>query len=286
MFNDYSVLSFTNILQANNSVYGGFGEKFPSPGDKPLIKVTVIPKKKQKQSQTVTNVQRKRKKNPSKISNPDTSINTKNVYVVVAGRKREKVYQINTLNNETCCAGPGGMTCLGKRNKSEYTTNTDYIRDCEKLKEFFNSSMQRYIETTKKKDKEVSVDFEDTCDHDCCCSHKSKAKPGNHKRTRGPGADRLKRDNSITQSDDSVTSSVKFTNEQRVILTRPKQLCDECRPHKSRIRISGRLGLTEDDNYVLKCNATLDDKPSKYSCRNISVRACSLGAENREKNIT
>ncbi|XP_073948659.1 uncharacterized protein [Choristoneura fumiferana] len=257
VFNDYSVLSFTNILQTNNSVYGDFDEKFTSPSDKPLIKVTVIPKNKQKQSQTATNTQRRRKKNPYKISNPDTSINTKNVYVVVAGRKREKVYQINTLNNETCCAGPDGLTCLGKRNKSEYTTPTDYIRDCERLRDFFNSSMQRYLDTGKKQDREVSADYaDDPCVHDCRCSNNEKAKPS-YRRSRRSGDEKLKRD-SITQSDESVT---RMTNEQGVLTRQPKQLCDECRPHKSRIRISGRLGLTDNDNYVLKCNATVDDKP-------------------------
>lgn len=33
--------------------------------------------------------------------------------------------------------------------------------------------------------------------------------------------------------------------------------------NKSRVKITGRLGLNEDDKYVLNCAATIDDEPSK-----------------------
>ncbi|XP_075984028.1 uncharacterized protein LOC142981802 [Anticarsia gemmatalis] len=69
---------------------------------KPLIKVTVIPKKDQVQTARLLRKRRRSPKNiQSSTSNQDNSVQTKNVYLIVAGRRRDKIYEIKTTGSAT-----------------------------------------------------------------------------------------------------------------------------------------------------------------------------------------
>ncbi|KAF9406619.1 hypothetical protein HW555_013076, partial [Spodoptera exigua] len=97
----YSIVSYTSLQQPENDTPSVLKtERSPNPVEKPLIKVTVIPKT--DQIQTAKLLRRRRyvpKRVQSTTSNHENSIQTKNVYLIVAGRRREKIYEIKTTGS-------------------------------------------------------------------------------------------------------------------------------------------------------------------------------------------
>lgn len=97
----YSYVSFPSLHKTEKTSFVLLkSEKKPNICDKPLIKVTVIPKTDKVQAAKFL---RRRRYLPKSVhsttSNHENSIQTKNVYLIVAGRRKEKIYEIKTTGS-------------------------------------------------------------------------------------------------------------------------------------------------------------------------------------------
>lgn len=190
--------------------------KQPVHEDKPLIKVTVIPKSDKNTASKLFRKQRIVTKTiQTTSSNHENSIQTKHVYLVVAGRKKEKIYEIKATGSEKF---------------ETQIIKDDAIENSGYFKQFINNlNMERKRKKEKRKDcninknNEAPVDISET-NHICKCSP---------------------------------------LHEEGVI---------DVRPEKSRVRIFGRIGLTEGDKYILNCQATVDDRPGTVDLYQMKVK--------------
>lgn len=169
---------------------------------KPLIKVIVVPNDQPSEGkQTV-------KTNCHKIclrrSEDDNAIESKNVYLVVSGRKKDKIYEIKTTESAT----------LSATELKDETVNKLFNGDCFK-------QLIKALNMERKKNSLITSK-ETVIDHVCKCSG---------------------------------------CNEPKFNIEGPVHEIDTGR---SKVKIYGQLGLTEDDRYILKCSATVDDKPGDY----------------------
>lgn len=178
---------------------------------KPLIKVTVIPNSDlnpearllRKQRIVANTIQ-------NSSANHESYFQTKKVYVVVAGRKKEKIYEIKTTSSEN----------IEKNNSKNESINN--ISDIETYIKSLNMEGKRKKNNkndTKSQRNETIVNI---CENFPSIEHKCKC--------------------SLEADDASY----------------------DVRAGKSKVRIFGRIGLTEDDKYVLNCQATVDGKPGKF----------------------
>ncbi|CAH0696756.1 unnamed protein product [Spodoptera exigua] len=206
----YSIVSYTSLQQPENDTPSVLKtERSPNPVEKPLIKVTVIPKT--DQIQTAKLLRRRRyvpKRVQSTTSNHENSIQTKNVYLIVAGRRREKIYEIKTT----------GSAKLSTDHDSYIKDDEIPIKELSNFKHLIQSlNMDRKKKKEKKEKKalmdkieappQASVEWRYPSCQDCLCGDES--------------------------------------NES---------------PKKSRVKIFGQFGISEDDKYVLRYGATINDK--------------------------
>ncbi|KAG6443003.1 hypothetical protein O3G_MSEX002680 [Manduca sexta] len=195
----YSVVSYTSLLRANRNPSSELTTR-----DKPLIKVTVIPKS----HQTQTSKHRRRTPTTNKIQNTVSNheIHTKNLYLVVAGRKKEKVYEIKTT---------GSAKFSAETIKHRIHYNDKSVKDRSSIKQIIQSlnmdKKKRKGKFRKDNKKFAASLVPDSVDshHDCRCVRDGRNVDG----------------------------------------------------RKSRVRIFGQVGLTDDERYVLKCDATVDGEP-------------------------
>lgn len=186
--------------------------------ERPLIKVTVIPNN---SAETQTAKSRKcshRAKVQSTVSNQENSIKAKNVYLVVAGRKREKIYELKTT---------------GSAEFSNNIHSKDEDATIEQVTHFKKLISSLNMDKKKKKAKKKDV-----------VQHGSK--------TSLVQQELECRDRELIFQDCACSNDVQSGS--------PKDV----RLRKSRVKISGKIGLTDDDRYVLKCAATINDKPSMF----------------------
>ncbi|XP_049879675.1 uncharacterized protein LOC126376393 [Pectinophora gossypiella] len=192
---EYSEYSYNN-LQYKSSI-----NPRPVHGlkQRPLIKVTVIPN-----NSSVQKLRKRRsctKKVQTTVSNQENSIKAKNVYLVVAGKKREKVYEIKTTGSAEF-----------SNNHLNYTKNDDHAVE-ENIKKFLNSLNMDKRKKSRKKSEESDND------------------------------------------DECGTINVDVLN------CEGPRCQEEVKANRSRVRISGKIGRTEDDRFVLKCAAMVDGQP-------------------------
>ena len=180
-------------------------EKKPNASDKPLIKVTVIPRT---DSAQAAKLFRRRRHVPAKVqsisSNHENSIQTKNVFLIVAGRRKEKIYEINTT----------GSAKLSSEHDT-YSKHEDI--PIAELANFKHLIQSLNMDKKKKKEKKVAMD----------------------------------------------TSEVQETKEFNRFPECNNCICvrePEEAPKRSRVRIFGQFGISEDDKYVLRYGATVNDK--------------------------
>ncbi|XP_022832039.1 uncharacterized protein LOC111360367 [Spodoptera litura] len=206
----YSIVSYTSLQHPDNETPSVLkSERSPNPVEKPLIKVTVIPKT--DQIQTAKLLRRRRyvpKKIQSTTSNHENSVQTKNVYLIVAGRRREKIYEIKTT----------GSAKLSSDHDSYIRDDDIPIKELSNFKHLIQSlNMDRNKKKEKKEKKalmdnsdapqQTSVEWRYPSCQDCLCGDES--------------------------------------NES---------------PKKSRVKIFGQFGISEDEKYVLRYGATINDK--------------------------
>uniref|UniRef100_A0A2A4JW51 Uncharacterized protein n=1 Tax=Heliothis virescens TaxID=7102 RepID=A0A2A4JW51_HELVI len=206
----YSIVSYTSLPpEQDASSVQELDKNQNNNSEKPLIKVTVIPKT--DHIQTAKLLRRRRfapKRVQSTASNHENSVQTKNVYLIVAGRRREKIYEIKTT----------GSAKLS-------TDHDSYAKDDEipvkELSNFKHLIQSLNMDRKKKKEKkealanaeapqQTSIDWQGYPDcQNCICINDSNS------------------------------------NES---------------PKKSRVRIFGQFGISDDDKYVLRYGASVNDK--------------------------
>nr|XP_034828006.1 uncharacterized protein LOC117985409 [Maniola hyperantus] len=195
--------SFVNSINknCNTTKYLSVNRKNCTIEDKPMIKVTVIPKTTKTQTSKVFNKHRERtKKLQNTVSNQESSIKSQNVYFMVKGKRREKVFELKSTEST---------------NLSNNFFNTQY--EDISIQQITNS--KRLISSLNMEKKK----------------HKNKkTEPNNHK---------------ITNFDGTCQNNKNYEGYEGV------------NAQKSKVTIVGQLGLTRDDQYVLKCAATVNDKP-------------------------
>lgn len=187
-------------------------KRSPNIVEKPLIKVTVIPKTDQIQTSKLL---RKRRYVPKKIqsttSNHENSVQTKNVYLIVAGRRREKIYEIKTTGS------------------AKFSSDHDsYIKDDEiPIKELSNfKHLIQSLNMDRKKKKEK------------------------------------KEKKALMDSSDAPQQTQQTSADWRYPSCKDCLCGDESNesPKKSRVKIFGQFGISEDEKYVLRYGATINDK--------------------------
>ncbi|XP_063833056.1 uncharacterized protein LOC135082222 isoform X1 [Ostrinia nubilalis] len=223
----YSVLSYSNLLGPRLQNPSTFPTHLPNSKEKPLIKVTVIPKTSQTQA---SNAIKRRLNLPKRIhttvSNQENSIQTKNVYLVVKGRKREKVYEIKTT---------GSAKFANTRSKNSLKDEVIPLEQLSSLKLVLDSLNMDREKDTLRIGKPNNID-----------DYLVFSRTGNERfeECRCPNA---------------VRDSERFRDCKCFYSPREAAASDA---GKSHVRVTGHLGMTEDDRYVLRCAATVHDKPA------------------------
>jgi hypothetical protein len=213
----YTVLSYTSLYSTDQGEDIKATHKIPGHQEKPIIKVTVIPKTKQTQTSSIF---RKRKSLGKRVqcsvSNHENSVHAKNLYLVVAGSKREKVYEIKTTGSVTL-----NKPCNYSRDKD---IPLEQISSLKLVLDSLNMDQKSKREKKKKENERTVAMF-----------------PGN-------SSERANIKNSEISKDCKCFDGEDYNLRN---LRSPK----DC------VRITGRLGISQDDRYVLKCAATVNDKP-------------------------
>lgn len=179
--------------------------------------MTVIPKGDQIQTaKFLTKRRHTLKKVQSTLSNQENSVQTKNLYLVVAGRKKDKIYEIKTTGSATFSS-----------DQTDYSNNKNDEFSIEDLTNVKHLIQSLDMGQNKKKDKKESKVFE-----------------AQHAWLVNNGTNPYDTDGYETPN--TFTSQTKPSN-------------------RSRVRIYGQVGLTDDDRYVLRYGATVNDKPGKLN---------------------
>ncbi|XP_038216562.1 uncharacterized protein LOC119835665 [Zerene cesonia] len=206
---DVIPLTFLKNNKSVNTTQSKICNRHKSKEEKPVIKITVIQKPIKTQTANVFNKRIFKKEIIKTVSNQDNSIKNKNVYLVVSGRKREKIYEIKTSESENLSnrwSHPLKRKFPVKQSSKQVLDSMDMDR--------------RYLRGKKKKDGKLFGNQDDL-----------KPKSSGH------------------------NNMHKECKSSKLNIASPK----------SRVTIFGRLGLTDNDQYVLNCAATVNNKPSKYS---------------------
>ncbi|CAH0595306.1 unnamed protein product [Chrysodeixis includens] len=209
----YSVLSYTSLQQPADDEVAKLikPDLKQNPSEKPLIKVTVIPRTDHVQTAKLL---RKRRFVPKRVSsttsNQENSVQTKNVYLIVAGRRREKIYEIKTT----------GSTKLSTDHDSHAKNDELPIKELSNFKHLIESlNMDRKKKKPKKGNvnsdapQQTSLEWKGfpECEN-CFCAQ------------------------TVAEDPDAKSQQ------------------------KSRIKIFGQFGISEDDKYVLRYGASVNDK--------------------------
>ncbi|XP_013147269.1 PREDICTED: uncharacterized protein LOC106110093 isoform X2 [Papilio polytes] len=181
----------------------------------PLIKVTVIPKHVDTQTSRQFNKRRQTvKRVQSTVSNQESSLRSKNIYLVVTGRKADKIYEIKTTGSEKLST-----------NQSSSRIKYEDI-SLKKLHNYKHVIDSLNMDKKKKRDKKKK---------------------------------------SATQRKDSRTSLVNeifggagITLQECICSNAKRKAPMNVKHRRSRLRIIGELGLTNDDKYVINYAATVD----------------------------
>ncbi|XP_059048763.1 uncharacterized protein LOC131843988 [Achroia grisella] len=222
IFNHYSVLNRTSQLYPYNSISPTTFPQSNVAKERPLIKVTVIPKSVQTQTSNVFKRRSNYRKNiHATLSNQESSIRTRNVYLDVAGRNRDKTYDIKNV----------GSAKFSRNNLIDNTNNNISLEQINCLKQVISS-----LNMDKKKKKDNNKNNETGSN-----KLEMSQKIGNTYKN-----DKLFR---CCYCPDFGKSDVVDIGSQR-----------------SHVRITGQLGLVDDERCVLRCAATVNDSPvtTKY----------------------
>ncbi|XP_039751787.1 uncharacterized protein LOC120627806 isoform X1 [Pararge aegeria] len=187
----------------NNTTYLPLNEKKEKKiglEDKPTIEVTVVPREAETLTKVFNKHRRKTKVLQSTISNQESSIKSQNIYFMVKGKRREKVYEIKS--SESTNFSNNFLNARYEDISLEQITNSKQLL----------SSLN--MEKKKRKNKKIEQNSQ----------------------------------NNYTF--DGTSQIIQNYEESKVKNTR-----------KSKVTIVGQLGLTQDDQYILKCAATVNDKP-------------------------
>lgn len=269
----YSVLSYTNLQFSKVSDH-----RTLSVDDteivKPVIKVTVIPNN--------ISVKPKKRSCPKRIestvSNQESSVKSENVYLIIKNRKHKKVFELKGT----------GSAEFSKYNNRRRSKNEE-ISVKQNVKELLKSLN---MDTKKKKGRRKRLTGEDEEEFDdeqferysgtgrCTCSRQI----GSY--------DIFANTLAPTQMDQNVKQHLKKLHEKKMRNVGKIQLLNEelpseeepfekitydCKcqpfnagtlyqsPKKGQVKITGKLGLNHDDQYVLQCDASIDDQPCKFT---------------------
>ncbi|XP_045503758.1 uncharacterized protein LOC123700553 isoform X2 [Colias croceus] len=195
-------------LERNKSIHSTHSRRcnrLSNKEEKPVIQITVIPKSVKTQTSKVFNKRILKKEISKTVSNQDNSTKNKNVYVVVSGRKREKVYELKTSESENF------------------------------------SNRWRHPIKHKFPVKQSSKQVLDSMDMERNSLRGKKIKDGKLFRNQG----------NFKQKPSGQDNIHKERKPSKLNLTSPK----------SRVTIFGQLGRTDNDQYVLNCAATVNNKP-------------------------
>lgn len=269
----YSVLSYTNLQFSKVSDHRTSSIDDPETV-KPVIKVTVIPNN--------TSVKRKKrsgtKRIESTVSNQESSIKSENVYLVIKNRKHEKVFEVKS----------SGSAEFSKRNNRRQLKNEEFSVK-QNVKQLLKSLN---MDTKKKKGRRKRATGEDEEEYEdeqferysgtgrCTCS-------------RPIGSYDIFANTMVpAQMEQNVKQHLKSLQEKKMRNVGKIQLQSEempseeepfekitydckCQPFnagtayqsskKGQVKITGKLGLNHDDQYVLQCDASIDDQPCKFS---------------------
>lgn len=173
----------------------------------------------------------KRKPQPTKKIHSTTSNQDNSLYLVVSRQESDKVYEIKT-------SVTGSATLLKiKPDTCSFTSNEDIqLKNALKSNEILES-----VKMEKKKREQPENE-----------ENKLESKAG--KRVSGT-VPQYGRETTVCHCP-FVTKAAK----SKVKPIKPTSTDN----NKSRVRITGRLGLTEDDKYVLNCAATIDDQSGEF----------------------
>ncbi|PZC83459.1 hypothetical protein B5X24_HaOG207442 [Helicoverpa armigera] len=206
----YSIVSYTSLHPEQDTSSVHELDRNQNNSEKPLIKVTVIPKT--DHIQTAKLLRRRRyapKRVQSTSSNHENSVQTKNVYLIVAGRRREKIYEIKTT----------GSAKLS-------TDHDSYTKDDEipikELSNFKHLIQSLNMDRKKKKEKKETVENLE-----------------------------------VPPAQDSIDWQG-YPDCQNCICMKDNQSTES--PQKSRVRIFGQFGISDEDKYVLRYGASVNDK--------------------------
>ncbi|XP_068623868.1 uncharacterized protein [Battus philenor] len=186
----------------------------------PLIKVTVIPKTVETQTSRVFNKRRQIvKRVQSTISNQESSLRSKNIYLVVTGRKADKIYEIKTTGSE-------------KLSSSQTSSRVKYEDiSLNKLSNYKKVIESLNMDKKKKRDKK--------------------------KKTGSP-----QRNDSRSSLINEIFGGAGITLQECICSnTKRKDTLNKPTKRRSRVRITGQLGVSNDDKYVINYAATIDDEP-------------------------
>lgn len=224
------MLSYTKFQHSRKSIQ----HQSNSEKDKPLIKVTVIPKKSDHTSNSKLWKRVESKQPHITVSNQENSTKPSNV-LVASSHQRERVYEV-------------------KATESAEVTSRSYIKNeqvtVDKVKNFIKLLDSLDMDKKKRKGKKQKDD--------------GKSKKGGGKNT----DEEISRDGSFAERNfmiggDECAAYCSYPCASKQASRDSKDKGKDLKNRKSRVRITGRIGLTEDDQYVLRCAATVDDKPGK-----------------------
>lgn len=271
----YTVLSYTNLQFSKIPDYR------TSPVDdpeivKPVIKITVTPNK--------TSANRKKricsKKIESSVSNQESSIKSENVYLVIKNRKHQKVYEVK---------GTGSA----EFSKSNYKYRSKHEEICvrqnvQQLLKSLNMDTKKKKGRRKRPTGEEEEEFDDEqCERysgtgRCTCSRQI----GSYDIFANTMAPALMEQNvkqhlkSLHEKKMKNLGKIQHVTEEMPSEEEPfEKLTYDCKcqpfnaetgyhpSKKGQVKITGKLGLNHHDQYVLQCDASVDNQPCKFSIK-------------------
>lgn len=241
---------------------------------KPVVKVTVIPNN--------TSVKRKKrscsKKIESTVSNQESSIKSENVYLVIKNRKHEKVFEVKGT-------GSAEFSKFCNRRHQSKHDEISVKQNVQQLLKSLNMDTKKKKGRRKRSTGDVEEEFDDeqferySGTGRCTCSRqigsydiftntiapaqmeqnvKQHLKSLQEKKMRNMGKIQLVNEEMPSEEEpfEKITYDCKC---QPFNVGTPYQS-----PKKGQVKITGKLGLNHDDQYVLQCDASIDNQPCKF----------------------
>ncbi|RVE46877.1 hypothetical protein evm_008438 [Chilo suppressalis] len=223
-------LSYTGLIGTAENERKPLKKQIHGAVEKPIVKVTIIPKPVQTQT---SNFLKKRKliakKIQATVSNHENSIQAKNLFLVLGQQQRDLVYELKRI----------GSAKLVNKNEQKHKDDEVSLDQISSLKLVLDS-----LNMDKRKDK-------------------------NRKKI-----PRKLEANSPEPAGTSKYHQYDFRECTCPIspITAKSEHAGDLNSRKSCVRITGRVGLTEDDRYVLQYAASIDDKPANTELAAINFR--------------